>query len=359
MLQMQMDHKKEFFRFLAILAIGVLGAALPVLITDPFYQYHCPWFGMPVILDNAVYQTAGAARTLNYEDVIVGTSMTENFHTSWFDEEMGWHTIKLSYSGSRSDDLKMILSQIFTRKTPVNHIIMDINDYQLTCPSWTAYVERPEYLCDSKIWNDYAYIYNRDVIARGWERALDAIEGVEDNIDTAYTWEDSALFGTSITLEQCRETRRILLEEEPNAWTEEELQQMVAVCQENLDNILPFIRDNPDTEFIIYFPPYSMLYWERKKLEGNLWGTLQIYKYAIEQFLSCRNVKVHYFQNEKEIITELEYYRDEAHHRPEINRYIFECVKNGEKRVLPETLEQEIQEMFQFADSYDYEVYWR
>ena len=64
---------------------------------------------MPVIMEDAVYQTPGAAKNLEYTDVLMGTSMTENFHTGWFDEELGWHTMKLSYSGARSNDLKAIL----------------------------------------------------------------------------------------------------------------------------------------------------------------------------------------------------------------------------------------------------------
>ena len=63
---------KKFRRFTLTLLCGLLVVGLLCFMVDPFYQYHKPWFGMPVILDNAVYQTPGAARNLEYSDAIIG-----------------------------------------------------------------------------------------------------------------------------------------------------------------------------------------------------------------------------------------------------------------------------------------------
>lgn len=330
-----------------------------VMIADPFYQYHKPWLGMPVMLENAVYQTPGAARNLDYTDAIVGTSMTENFHTSWFDEEMGWNTMKLSYSGARTDDLKAIFSQIFSREEPVYHIFMDINTYQLTSPSWTAYVERPEYLYDRNIFNDFPYLINWDVIVDSWGRIVDGIMGKADNIDTAYTWEDPELFGAQKAMKEVEAIRVQLLAAYTSGETKGQvLQDLLSACQDNLDNIVPFIRDNPDTEFIIFFPPYSMLSWEQKVLNKDLENMLQVYYFTMDKLLEYPNVALYDFQNEWDIITNLDNYRDDAHHRPEYNRYIFECIKNGEKRVTKENMEEKIRDMYEFAQSYDYAGMW-
>ncbi len=357
---MEKDCKKNFWKLASVLISVISVAILAVVVMDPFYQYHSPWLGIPVILDNAVYQTPGAARNLEYTDVIVGTSMTENFHTSWFDEGLGWNTLKLSYSGARSDDLNAIFAQVFTRKEPVNHVLMNINDYQLTVPSWTAYVERPGYLYSTSVWDDYAYLLNHDVLAVGWKRVLDGLCGVGDNRDVAYTWEDPGLFGAAYALDDARGRREQLMKagnEIPDAGGE--LQEMLLVCRESLDNILPFMEEHPKTEFIVFFPPYSMLYWEQKVLEQKLANYMQVYKYAIECFLEYDNVSVFYFHDAEEIITNLDNYRDTTHHRPEYNRYIFECIKNGDCQITKDNLERRIQDMYEFARDYDYEGYWK
>lgn len=361
---MEANFKKDFYRFILTLLITftVLGTVLgiAVVVIDPFYQYHAPWLNMPVILEDAVYQTPGAARNLKYRDAIIGTSMTENFHTKWFDEELGWDTIKLSYSGARSNDINAILQAIFSKKEPVDHIFMDINDYQLTSPSWTAYAERPAYLYDTNLLNDYKYIYSRDVIARAWERVLDTLQGAEDNIDTAYTWEDDTLFGAEKALAAVSSNRNAAENPEDNQTISPESQeQKLVTCQENLDNILPYIEQNPDTEFIIYFPPYSMLYWEEKKLGNNLESIIEIYHYAAKCFLEFDNVTVYYFQNEYDIITNINNYRDACHHHPKYNRYIFECIKNGEKKITKDNLDSVFSEMYHYANDYDYSIYWQ
>ena len=52
-------------------------------------------------------------RLLQYDSVILGSSMTVNFNTNWFREEMGLHTIKLNYSGAYPKDQSNIMEVIF------------------------------------------------------------------------------------------------------------------------------------------------------------------------------------------------------------------------------------------------------
>ncbi len=366
-----MEDKRHFWRMFRCIGI-CFGGSLVLLgcfvwLIDPFYHYHRPLFNIPVVLDTAVYQTAGAAKNLEYDSAIVGTSMTENMHTSWFDEEMGWNTMKLSYSGARSNDLKAIFEKISQKEGSLEHVFMDINAYQLTVESWTSYVERPEYLYDDHLFNDYQYLYNHDVLVRSAQRCLDGLLNVKDNIDTAYTWEEDSLFGKAIALQDSRGIREALLGdrnlpmEEVYQVTGElsgELEDKLKVCQENLDNILPFIEENPNTEFHIMLPPYSMLYWEQEVLKGELEDTIAIFVYAVEKLLVYDNVKIYYFQNEEEIITNLDNYRDSTHHRPEYNRYIFECVRDGKNMLTEENYKDEFTEMYYFAKDFPYNVLW-
>lgn len=349
-----MKEKKGFLCLLGyIFGIG-LAAAVVVFCVDPFYHYHGAWFGLPVILDNAVYQTAGAARNLEYNSLIIGTSMTENFHASWFDE-LGWDTVKLSYSGARTDDLSAILEQIYDRGESPDNIVMDINTYQLTVPSWTAYTERPEYLYDGKIVTDVSYLFNYDVMIETVERVADSLCGRKSNLDEAYVWENEEYFGRQVALSSAAETRDALMsaEQEPA-----DLNEMLQCCDENLANILPFIEAHPETQFYIFYPPYSMLSWEQEVLKGELAEILEVFKYSMQRFMEYENVQLYYFQNETDIITNLDNYRDTAHHRPEYNRYIFECIRDGRNLVTEENLQLYIDSMYEYAKNYDYDTLW-
>lgn len=348
--------KKDFIKFGVVFLIVLCLPVLFVILVDPFYQYHKPIMDIPVILEDAVYQTPGAARNLEYRDAIVGTSMTENFHSSWFDEELGWNTAKLSYAGARSDDLKAILTQVFDGGQKAEHLFMDLNDYQLTVESWTAYADRPAYLYDGNPLNDARYLLNRDVFNKSTIRVLERLEGRESNMDTAYTWEDPALFGAEIAKATCKDRRNEILD---GTFVRESTGDPLKICQDNLDNITPFMAEHPETEFLIILPPYSMLYWEQKVLANELDGIMEVYAYAIEQLLQYDNVKLYYFQDEFDIITDLDNYRDDCHHRPEYNRYMFECVRDGRKEMTKENYRELLQEMHRFAKEYDYSVNWK
>lgn len=365
-----MEEKKELRQFVICFVATVLTFAVLfggfIVVVDPFYHYHDPYFNIPVILENAVYQTAGAAKNLEYDSAIVGTSMTENMHTSWFDEELGWKTMKLSYSGARSNDLKAIYEQIAQKEGTLAHVVTDINTYQLTSESWTSYVERPHYLYDEYLYNDGQYVYNHDVLLVSIRRSLDGLLGVQDNIDTAYTWEDEELFGRDVTLRASEDVRNSLiggrakdaLLYEVTGSTSVSLEEKIKTCQENLDNVLPFMAAHPETEFWVMIPPYSMLYWEQEILKGELEDMIAIYAYAIKSLLVYDNVKVFYFQNEPEIITNLDNYRDSAHHTPRYNRYMFECMKEGKNLLTYENYKQKLEAMYRFARDFDYESLW-
>lgn len=347
-----MTERKAFGCLIAYLTSGLAIVALVVFCIDPFYHYHRAWFGLPTIMEQAVYQTPGAARNFNYDSVVIGTSMTENFHASWFDEVFGWDTLKLSYSGARTDDLHAILGQVFEERSPAN-IVMDINDYQLTVPADTAYAVRPGYLYDDNILTDVSYLYNQDVLLMAMDRIVDKIKGRESNLDTAYTWEDEEFFDAAKVLAGEREVKEGLLASGPNSSAPD-----LETCESNLNNVIPYIEAHPETTFYVFYPPYSMLYWEQKVLQGNLEEMMEIYAYAAERLLAYDNVKLFYFQNEKEIISDLDNYRDSTHYKPMYNRYICESMKTEDRRLTKDNYKDAMQDMYEYALHFDYEALW-
>lgn len=343
-----MRAKRAFWHLIGYVTAGMALVALFVFLIDPFYHYHKAWFGLPVILENAVYQTSGPARNFEYDSVIVGTSMTENFHASWFDETHGWNTLKLSYSGARTDDLKAILGQIFMREKSPENIVLDVNTYQLTVDPCSAYVTRPEYLYDSSFITDVSYLYNQDVLLACMDRIWAKLQKKESNLDTAYTWEDEEVFGKEKTLESEKKVRSEMSESHIS----------MEICDANLENITTFIAEHPETNFYVFYPPYSMLYWEREMLRGDLEEVMAIFQRSIERLMEYENVKIYYFQNQKEIISDLENYRDATHYRPEYNKYICECFQTKENLLTTENYEKTLQEMYEYVLNFDYDAMW-
>lgn len=346
--------KRFFIEFFAVVFFLLILIGGFDLVIDPLYHYHAPVGGTAPYLFNQVYQMPGVASHFQYDSAIVGTSMTENFRVSWF-EEMGLHAVKLSYSGARSLDIRTVLDKVYESGNEVKYILMDVNDYQLTSDASQRYVEQPAYLYRNVWWDDTEYLWNNDVFWMSVGRVLEKLTNNQPKLDDAYTWEEPELFSAEIVKEGCREYVESLREktQEGYDWQEE-----YANCEDNLNHIIPVIEAHPETEFVIFYPPYSILYWEEQVLSGRAEGILEIYEYSMNRLLKYENVKIFAFQDEEEIITNLDNYRDVCHHTPQVNRYIFDSVMSGNKEITADNIEAYFEDMRRMVSEYPYEVNW-
>ena len=88
--------------------IVVIGGTLGLLLMlvgvtafiDPFLHYHAPLSFLEYPLKDERYQNNGIAKNYDYDAMITGTSMTQNFKASDFETLWGVKTVKTSYSGA-------------------------------------------------------------------------------------------------------------------------------------------------------------------------------------------------------------------------------------------------------------------
>ena len=65
----------------------------------------------------------------------------------------------------------------------------------------------------------------------------------------------------------------------------------------------------------------------------------------MKELLSYENVEFYYFQNDREVITDLENYMDILHFSPDINHYICDSMIKGERRVDQENYQEVMADM--------------
>ncbi len=85
-----MEEKKQSRKYIIVFVItaflGLMITAGLTFVIDPYFQYHMPWFGKEAYANNERYSNPGLAKNAEYDSVIVGSSMSENFNCNWFDE---------------------------------------------------------------------------------------------------------------------------------------------------------------------------------------------------------------------------------------------------------------------------------
>jgi hypothetical protein len=101
------------------------------------------------------------------------------------------------------------------------------------------------------------------------------------------------------------------------------------------ENALSVIKNNPDVNFRVYFPPYSILQFVAMREIAP--DTLQlVYKfsaYVIHRLLLLPNVTVYDFRDASEITHDLHDYLDTIHHSPAIDLKVLSSMAAGDHLV--------------------------
>lgn len=335
-----------------VFALVVLLIALVVLV-DPFFHYHAPLEGYPYLIDNQLSQNPGMAEHMEYDSVLLGSSMTVNFEADWFSELMGLDLMKLPYNGAYPRDIYNIMECVDKSGQPLQAVFWGVD-----LASYTGSVEEtkyplPEYLYDDIVFNDWEYWLNKQVLLDYILKPLFSGDGATD-LSSVYNshWWMVNFYGKETVLDSYKRPEEFAaVQADKNAYT----QALLA----NLEtNIAPILENHPDTRFVIFYPPYSILFWYDYLAAGQLDAVLEEYRVSMEWFLGYDNVEVYYFQNMPEVITNLDNYADISHHNQEINRYMAECFTNGTYQVEPGEYEAVLEDMRKLVEGYDYHSLW-
>lgn len=343
-------YRKNLILFLAMVLTVFLGAAVLVIYVDPFFHYHKPLEDFPYLVDNQLSQNPGMAKHMEYDSVILGSSMTVNFNTDWFAQLLGLNTVKLSYSGAFPKDQANIMEHIFNGDHQVRNVFLGIDVITYTGGIDETKYDIPAYLYDDNYFNDVYYVLSKDVILNYILRP--AADPDKTDLATVYaSWWTEEYYNEQWVLHnyEAPQKRDTTLERKV----------FIPAVRQNLKvNICPYIEANPDTEFIIFFPPYSILYWNDVILEGHLEASMLVYEYIAETLLAYDNVRVFFFPDIEEIVCDLNNYADYSHYHPDFNRYMTECFASGENEVFltHHTIKERLSHMRSVIEAFDFEA---
>jgi hypothetical protein len=345
----EFNAKKWFIKCLAILIAVVFGAFLLVWIFDPYFHFHKPFSFVSYRLYNERYTNDGISRHFDYDTIITGTSMSQNFKTSEADELFDAIAVKESFSGAAYKELSENLDRALSRHDVKNVIwTMDFNSL-IRDKDYSAYNDYPTYLYDDNPWNDVSYVFNKDI----W------YHGVLTNILWTLTGHESTSFDDYSSWD--KETGYEYIMDSYDRWEEkadmepgldDESKEMVS---ENIrQNFVDLVSKYPDTTFYIFYTPYSIVWWDFMNQEGMMMWQFDAELISTELLLQCPNVKLYNFNDKYDIITNLDNYRDKEHYSSEINSKILEWIANGDGLVTNDNYLELLQKEKEYYLNYDY-----
>lgn len=330
---------------LLLMMVGALQVAI-----DPLFQYHQPWFGMEPVITDERYQNAGVAKTFDYDNVIIGNSLSENFIVSDVEKALGGKTVKLTASGSHTVDWRYSLD-ILKHKAP-NNILINLDPFVLNADPFELKHELPGYLYDNNYLNDVNYLFNFSILNKYSYQAIkkNRANKVPD-YNKAFVWGDEKKTGKKEAIEHYR------------ARTEEakvinNYHGLKETARANMNNINEYYQEMPDTQFVFFCSPFSILSWYTAYQSNGLKAWRETYLTIIGDLVKNKNVSV-YFWNDPETrdtICNLDYYTDEAHYNVDVCKMICDRISKKYGLLNKDNYQETINSFFDFLDSYDYDA---
>lgn len=352
-----MKNRTFIVIFMSILLAGLCTVAAANIIIDPLFHYHAPLKGVSYTMDDERYQNNGIVKHFDYDAMITGTSMTENFKASELDELMGVNTIKTCFMGGSykeiSDNIRVALEynpelKLVVRATDQFDLISDKDKHPSTDPE-TAFVY-PWFVIDDNIFNDVEYVLNKALLSDTLNDVKNTLKGVPSTtFDEYMNWEANYTFGKNTVLStyvrpEVTGTNAPITDEDRET------------VRDNIkQNIIDLATDYPDVTFVIWIPPYSVAYYDQKMRGGLLERDMDAMEEEISMLVDVPNIKLYGFADREDIVTNLDLYKDVIHFSETVNSGILKCIAEDEGLLTRDNYKDYMDRVRSFYMNYDYD----
>ena len=346
-----MLEKRKALKYLIIfILVQMLALVLIVYLFDPFYQYHTPYFGLKTVLFERETQVPGSIRTFSYDSILLGSSVVENCDTEYLDTQLNCQTLKLVKGSGSTADLLYYLESAHAQQN-LKYVFWGIDWHALTTSTEITVESEysPSYLFTGTMLDDFTYVFNKDVLFKKIPLTL-AYSLTDTNTGGhAYDWCDDKEFSAAKAMQD--------YEKPTVAAPAQDFTTSIPLIQENIALIVKEIESHPDTEYFIFFPPYSLLMWDNVYTSGEGEKYFYMLDEIMNALLPLKNVKVYYFQADTDIICNLDNYMDKMHYTPAINQLMLESIVldnltgNNKYRVTADNVKEVKQNM---SEAYEY-----
>ena len=350
-------NKKHIIWIINTIMLTTISFCLFALITvyiDPLFHYHGPLPGYEYPLDNERYQNDGITRNFEYDSIITGTSMVENFKTSEADRIFGADFIKVPFWGSRYKETNDNLQKAYDAGKNISNVIRCL-DYTMLVLDKDAYMaegEYPTYLYNTDPFDDVKYVLNKEIALTYTRNVIKYTEAGNKttSFDDYTNWNDEYTFGaetvlSTYTLGEKAKTEQKLSEDEK-----------VMIYENIRQNVTDLADAHPETTFYLFFPPYSICYWDTLHNDGQIDWRIDAERVAIEEMLKHPNIRLYSFCDDLELVCDLDNYKDQAHYGEWVNSWMLEWMHDGEHLLTEENYKGYIDTIRKSYHSYDYSL---
>ena len=344
-----MKSYKRWIAALLLTVIALLGLCAGIVrVVDPFFHYRAPDSEGEVWFDQRS-QGAGLLRSQNYETVLMGSSLAANYRSFWFDVFYETSTVKITFPNGGFQEFSQALDYAYTQQD-VERVIFGLDLNLLARSPEEEPNQLPDHLYDDNPFNDGQYLLNKDVLLRSGYTLLKKAAGETQTIQDAFVWDGNVFFSKQLALAGYERPEPTGIVEPAELFLEN--------GRANLAEVTAWLEAHPDTEFIFFFSPYSILFWDKMDRLGQTEAMLTLLEEATETLLAYDNAELQFFMADTEVITNLDNYADHIHVAGRVTYRMSRAMPTGEYRLTAENRAEVLDGLRDFVVNYDYDKIW-
>lgn len=312
---------------LCLLCIGLIS-----FLVDPFFQFRAKpdtrYFLSPRLA------TGGLAKNYDYNTVVLGSSMTQNFNLNILRELYpDAKPVRLSTGGMDNLELEYVYQLI--KKDKVNRFIINLD-----IPQFNVVFEEiryPTYLYEDGILNKLKYLYSYETFVRFAPIDIGLTLYLKDKsyISPKYDMKTNIdnIGNNSLENEYGAEFVKNLYLSNRTV-SPQHLENMQSRMEKRLDTLFAHLSPEkyPNAEFIFILPSYSALYWYHSRNSGYYTQFLNFTRHIYDRVAKYSNASIVFFFDIEEI-TDLNNYADITHFNPAVSDKILQNIANPEYKL--------------------------
>lgn len=311
---------KKFLVYLLTFSLIIAGLySFFIYKMDPLGYYHLKKESH-YYSTNGRYQLPAFIKNLDYDTIIIGPSMSQNFKEQLLDEELNVKSFNAALSAASAKEQNYIYNLAAKTNKNLKNIYWEINFDSLYGASDRVNEDSgkfPAYLYNTLPFDDIKYLFSY----YAGEMYLEA-QKAEKNDAPLRTPYDIYKFGEGIppvNADQFIDSKAVKNKNPiPDGVSFQDM-------KENFDkNILPVLKEHPEQSFKLYYTPYPITYhiFNYNRSQQAFIDRLKMKKYIFNQVKNLDHVEVFDFQTESDVTFTISNYLDGSHYFSTINDWM-------------------------------------
>lgn len=324
-----LSSKQWFYSVLALVVLAITSVLLLNYKIDPLLQFRFDPENPPYVKGKNRHRNPGIIKHVDYDTVIMGTSMAKNSRPQDAEALLGGKAINLAMSGSSAWEQATYLEQALeTGKVSTVIMCYDIFMFSGAHDRGKNNFEPYLYAAEPGISDRLRYLLNSHTT----ERSVKTLSRRGKSKQQKYF----DIKNSTYTAGHYQYNRDRIL----TAWRSERgynfsgpdfsLEKLQASFEHNFR---PLFEQYPAIRFRIFYPPYSILAWVDLVNNGGLETTMAFKSWLSEQTLRYPQVELYDFQDLASITHNLDNYTDLLHHSPAISRQVLQAIRDKQHLV--------------------------